>query len=1833
MRIVGKKAVAMVLVMAILSGVVEMPVMASEPTIENFKESTPSIPTAEKPIEKNLLCEEGALEQLEKYATKTLLVAAENEIKDTYGAINIMSCGEFYVFQYKTEKETKEAMEKFRVLLENGNIQSVELDAVVETSCENAESENGLVQAENSNYMKTNSRDIIVAVLDTGYDKNALDCQRVIDSYSNYSASGAENSIQDDHGHGTEMASIILENTAEEVKVMPVKVLDSQGIGSILSIYRGIQYAIEHQADMINLSVESYEILQSPILCGAIKEARKKGIVVIMAGGNQGTDITSLLEKKCDNAVIVSAINNDYQKSKYSNYGTGIDFCSYGSMKTYSLHGAEKTVQGTSVATAMISAVFAECKVLNNNNTYQDIYNILAKNAYDLGEQGYDSYFGKGALGVSTIAGLYENMVCEEAEIFKCDWKNLSDDELNNIIQNTTEINLRLFLKKMNSEELSEIIQRDTDLNKTVKVAAFDEKWEFLWKKEYIYYKHLLEENFTVQSTTTFGSTTGYFFAKYAQDDEEEEARTKIKVTVTNVQAGVAFSKTPTYVLESSNKKVFDISEEQTGTQQDSHGNYYVIYTKLVRENVPAHYTATSWKDNHIQSDNSDAISLDRVTTGHHTKEYTCEFILAVDTNGTGLTWWGPEQANGIDTNGTYKDTARHTTVRVNFTSLKEKLYVDPNGGEYTHTKDGVQVTEKKKFLLSTKKCGKNSGIVTPKRSGYTFDYWEVIHEDNGNGSYDETTKKYNHCAKKDDGSSVLKAHWKKNVTNTLTPTVTPTPTATATPKPTNTPTPSPTPRIQSTVKINPNGGFWKGSTQIQSITGTYMEQLHIPKPERELYTFLGWNTDGNIGKLQNVSNSAEYTYTFGNVQGKVDNLEAQWEPWGYEICLWRNEPSGVEKAVEYDNRIKYNVESNEKVTIVENTKGAEFVGWCLAKGKWSGSEENRKLEEIYWLNSEGRFESQPVIPKENGGVDTSTYQGEVFSNGMNVQTMLPYLSDNNEELVLIGRWYIQVHYDAGEGENTVSLAKGQEKVYPDKNIQLLDDKAELSGAEFAGWLHQKNGKTYGNGVWVGEEGFGKDTKLLAQYRYYIQYQRADGNVLSNGNGIMEFVKKYGEEINLSDVIYPVDGNHEGYHYDGEKWQVISKEDSKYQYAEAKYYSEKNYKNVYLQGETAVINRNVILRAIETANTYTIRYCANTGKASTGKIHDWSGMEKQKIIYGDTVTLRDVRGNVLPGYEFEGWNTKADGSGTSFDNLESDTVEHFLEKAQVNARENEIVIPLYAQWRAKSYTITFDSNRPTTKNNTHAATSEPKVAGTTTMEFVWDSYITNGKIEELNLPDATLKGWHQRFPDSLWYTGSTNSKPGKALYDGVQLGYEIFGNPGDKKVYAQWQANTYQIIYDGNGETTGERGIVTGKVNTQTMIYDQPSTLQTNAFRKTDMEYQYHDDEKIVANEYGTKHNKQAKSAFDYYYLGWSKNQVGEGSITEDTEIIKPAECTEKKIWNFTEKNNDVIILYACWNGVPNITTITEKTHFDRYEGAKLTANDMKMLIKVWDLEEEAKLEATITNISYYDGEQLLESVDEPEDSYVLDTTLPEQLQKEGGYKTYTITFDTRDQYNIGTYQNEVSKKTVTYTGKIHYNHLPVLNSYDGKEDLYERYFYFHELEKLSKEEFCDELLRQVKPEDREDMAYLKDLDNDLYLGRISEEPKLNVSELEKLYDMTVNQEKYWTKVEQEQGKKLAHTIEYTDIFGKKASGSTSIYVTDVSHDKILEENQDRRYVRFISREYLDTLDSDSPWITEKDYREELEKVLSGQLQPEEVYELEKGRITERNESIQDTTG
>jgi serine protease len=104
----------------------------------------------------------------------------------------------------------------------------------------------------------------------------------------------------DEDGHGTHVTGTIAERTgnnfgltglASRAKIIPVRVLDSEGFGTARNIARGIRWAASHRAQVINMSFEFSLGVNScgkiKGICSAIKYAFKKGALVVAAAGNE----------------------------------------------------------------------------------------------------------------------------------------------------------------------------------------------------------------------------------------------------------------------------------------------------------------------------------------------------------------------------------------------------------------------------------------------------------------------------------------------------------------------------------------------------------------------------------------------------------------------------------------------------------------------------------------------------------------------------------------------------------------------------------------------------------------------------------------------------------------------------------------------------------------------------------------------------------------------------------------------------------------------------------------------------------------------------------------------------------------------------------------------------------------------------------------------------------------------------------------------------------------------------------------------------------------------------------------------------------------------------------------------------------------------------------------------------------------------------------------------------------------------------------------------------------------------------------------------------------
>ena len=235
-----------------------------------------------------------------------------------------------------------------------------------------------------------------VAVLDSGVDySNEKITPYIEDTGINLSASGKSDSTQDDNGHGTAMASALLDAYGEEdgITIYPVKVLDSNNRGTILSTYLGIKAAIDMDVDVINLSLSAKT--QSKLLEEAVNEAYDKGIMVVGAAGNNGADLKDYAPANIMNAVIVSAVNAKKEVCAYSNYGTGLDFAAYGKYSD----GNGATYRGTSVSAAKVSGILAKVMKEQPEADVSTLYQALVSMAEPLSDGNWNESTGYGLLG------------------------------------------------------------------------------------------------------------------------------------------------------------------------------------------------------------------------------------------------------------------------------------------------------------------------------------------------------------------------------------------------------------------------------------------------------------------------------------------------------------------------------------------------------------------------------------------------------------------------------------------------------------------------------------------------------------------------------------------------------------------------------------------------------------------------------------------------------------------------------------------------------------------------------------------------------------------------------------------------------------------------------------------------------------------------------------------------------------------------------------------------------------------------------------------------------------------------------------------------------------------------------------------------------------------------------------------------------------------------------------------------------------------------------------------------------------------------------------------
>ncbi|HVM25105.1 MAG TPA: S8 family serine peptidase [Candidatus Limnocylindrales bacterium] len=259
----------------------------------------------------------------------------------------------------------------------------------------------------------------VVAVLDTGVQANHPDLTgRVLPGYNFVSSN---TNASDDNGHGTWVAGIIAANANDGYgiagiswsdKILPVKIMNSNGTGSTSNLTSGIVWAANNGATVINMSVGGFPYSQA--VEDAVNYAWNKGAVLVGAAGNNNRR-EDFYPASYANVVSVSATQLDDEFSFWSSYGPKVEVSAPGSsiLTTNCTAsscpnrgwGSHTHISGTSFATPNVAGVIALIKARYPSYTPSQVVSRLYSTVDDLGYPGRDERYGRGRVNALRAVG------------------------------------------------------------------------------------------------------------------------------------------------------------------------------------------------------------------------------------------------------------------------------------------------------------------------------------------------------------------------------------------------------------------------------------------------------------------------------------------------------------------------------------------------------------------------------------------------------------------------------------------------------------------------------------------------------------------------------------------------------------------------------------------------------------------------------------------------------------------------------------------------------------------------------------------------------------------------------------------------------------------------------------------------------------------------------------------------------------------------------------------------------------------------------------------------------------------------------------------------------------------------------------------------------------------------------------------------------------------------------------------------------------------------------------------------------------------------------------
>ena len=227
-----------------------------------------------------------------------------------------------------------------------------------------------------------------IGVIDTGIAINNITKNRLAGGYS-YLDDHSSDGTQDEYGHGSSVAGVIINNTLDAVRLYSYQIEDTGQPSTISYAVSAIYLAVSDNCKIANCSFVLGEAKESKAMIEAADYANSHGMIIVCAAGNDSKELSGYkYPAMLDNSIAVGAVTSNKRITSFSNFGNAVDIYADGyALNSYDQSGSSKFFTGTSAASPLVASICSLLLYAKPGITVKEVKQLLLETGYSTNDE------------------------------------------------------------------------------------------------------------------------------------------------------------------------------------------------------------------------------------------------------------------------------------------------------------------------------------------------------------------------------------------------------------------------------------------------------------------------------------------------------------------------------------------------------------------------------------------------------------------------------------------------------------------------------------------------------------------------------------------------------------------------------------------------------------------------------------------------------------------------------------------------------------------------------------------------------------------------------------------------------------------------------------------------------------------------------------------------------------------------------------------------------------------------------------------------------------------------------------------------------------------------------------------------------------------------------------------------------------------------------------------------------------------------------------------------------------------------------------------------------